>query len=272
MKRVVLYAAAIAIAGFFTYPFWWMLVSSMRTQEAILSAPLRLLPESFDLTAWRSIARLAGIDLWDYVVNSLLLTTAATLLGVAATGFGAYALYRRPGLPGFGLVRHGFLLTIMYPQMLLVIPLYFVTFRMGLLGTYAGLIFALALIPLVFFLFVQFFRTIPRELLEAAQVDGATETQTFLRVVMPVAQPVVTTCVLIAFLLTWKQWFPILVLSAGPETYTLPVALLALNSEYGINVQATMALSTLTTVPVIILFVLTQRKVLDGFLAGAVKG
>ncbi|MFC0406922.1 carbohydrate ABC transporter permease [Roseomonas elaeocarpi] len=272
LAQIGLYALASAVAVFFAYPFWWMFVASFRTQEQILSAPLRLLPERFDLAAWRSIRRLGGEDLSTYAINSFVLTTAATLLGVAVMGIGAYALYRRPSLPGFRPVRYGFMLTIMYPHMLLVIPLYFVTYRLGLLGTWAGLVLVLALVPLVFFLFDQFFRAIPREMLEAAQMDGASEAQTFLRVVLPIARPVVTTSVLIAFLLTWKQWFPILVLSAGPDTYTLPVALLALNSEWGINVQATMALSTLTTLPVIVLFVLTQRKVMSGFLAGATKG
>jgi ABC-type glycerol-3-phosphate transport system permease component len=272
VRRALVYAAALLLALVFLYPFWWMVVSSFRTQSAILSAPLRLLPETLDLAAWRSIARLGGTDLAVYVFNSLAITALSTLLAIATTGFGAYALCRNPRLPLFALVRYGFLLSIMFPYMLLLIPLYFVTYKLGLLGSYAGIVLVLSLVPLVFFLFVQFFRSIPRELLEAARVDGASETQVLLRIVLPLARPVVLTATLIAFLLNWKQWFPVLVLSASPDTYTLPVALLALNSEYGINFQSTMALATLTTLPVVVLFILTQRRVLDGFLAGAVKG
>lgn len=272
VAQIGLYLLMSVIAIAFVYPFYWMLVSAFRTQEAVLSAPLRLLPETFDLSAWRSIGRLGGLDLSGYVVNSLVLTLAATVVGVVATGLGAYALYRNPKLPFFTSIRYGFLLTVMYPHMLLIIPLYFVTYKLGLLGSHIGIILVMSLVPLVFFIFIQFFRSIPQELLEAARMDGATEIQVLLRIVLPIARPIILTAVLIAFLLNWKQWFPVLVLSTRPETYTLPVALLALNGEYGVSFQATMALATLTTVPVVVLFFITQRRVLSGFLSGAVKG
>lgn len=272
LKGILIHLLALVIGLAFLYPFYWMVISAFRSQKAVLSAPLRLLPESLDLSAWRSIAELGGVPLWSYVVNSLTVTLAATALGVLVTGLGAYALYRQPKLPLFGSIRYGFMLTIMYPNMLLVIPLYFVVFELGLLGSYTGIVLSLSLAPLVFFIFVQFFRSIPVELMDAARVDGATELQILLRIVLPIARPVILTAILIAFLLNWKQWFPVLVLSTRPDTYTLPVALLSLNGEYGVSFQATMALATLTTVPVVILFVLTQRRVLGGFMTGAVKG
>jgi ABC-type glycerol-3-phosphate transport system permease component len=270
--RALLLTLASLIAIVFVYPFYWMLVSAFRTQEAILSAPLRLIPESLNFSAFQTIATIGGVPLWRYAVNSITITIAATVVGVCATGLGAYALYRNPRLPLFTCVRYGFLLTIMYPHMLLVIPLYFVSHQLGLLNTYWGVILVMSLVPLVFFIFVQFFRSIPHEMIDAARVDGASEWQILTMVVLPIARPVIMTAVLIAFLLNWKQWFPILVLSSDPATHTLPVALISLNSEYGINFQATMALATLTVIPVVALFLLTQRRVLSGFMAGAVKG
>ncbi|MBV9812055.1 MAG: carbohydrate ABC transporter permease, partial [Acetobacteraceae bacterium] len=270
MKRVRValpYAVAVPIALFFVYPFYWMLVSAFRSQSAILAAPLRLLPETLDVSAFQAIATIGGVPLLGFVVNSVAITLAATVLGVCATGLGAYALYRRPRAWLALGVRYGFLLTIMYPNMMLVIPLYFVVFHLGLLGSYAGIVLALSLVPLVFFVFVQFFRTIPLEIIEAASVDGASEWMVFSRIVVPLALPVILTATLIAFLLNWKQWLPILVLSATSDTYTLPVALVSLNSEYGVNFQATMALATLTVIPVMLLFLATQRRVLDGLVA-----
>jgi len=272
LARILVYTAASTIALVFVYPFYWMCVSAFRTQDAILSTPARLLPESLDLTAFYSIASLGGTPLWIYVLNSVFITIAATVIGVCATGAGAYALYRRPRLPLFATVRYGFLLTIMYPNMMLVIPLYFVVFKLGLLGSYAGIILVMSLVPLVFFIFVQFFGSIPREVLEAASVDGASEWQILWLIIVPIARPVILTASLIAFMLNWKQWFPILVLSTTSDTYTLPVGLIALNTEYGINFQATMALATLTVVPVVSLFLITQRRVMNSFMAGSVKG
>lgn len=272
LPTIALYIAASLAAVVFVYPFLWMIISAFRTQSAILSAPLRLWPEHLDFTAFRSIATIGGDPLWGFVVNSVLITLAATAIGVCATGLGAYALYRRPNLPLFGSIRYGFMLTIMYPNMMLVIPLYFVVYRMGLLGSYAGIILSVSLVPLTFFVFVQFFRTIPHEVIEAASVDGASEWDLLLRIVVPLASPVVATATLVAFLLNWKQWFPVMVLSTTSDSYTLPVALISLNSEYGINFQATMALATLTVLPIVVLFLITQRRVIDGIMAGAVKG
>ncbi|MBS7701122.1 MULTISPECIES: carbohydrate ABC transporter permease [unclassified Chelatococcus] len=269
---IILYCIATVIAAIFIYPFLWMVVSSFRTQEAILSAPMRLLPESFDTAAFRSLATIGGTALSSFAWNSLLITVLATAVGVCVMGLGAYALYRNPRLPLFTSVRYGFLLTIMYPNMLLVIPLYFVSYKLGLLGTTLGIVLVMSLVPLVFFIFVQFFRTIPHEMIEAARIDGASEWQILTLIILPIARPVILTAVLIAFLMNWKQWFPIMVLSTSPDTYTLPVALAALNSEYGVDFQATMALATITVVPVVVLFLVTQRRVMGSFMAGAVKG
>ncbi len=276
MKRFLLklaaYGAASLVSLFFIYPFYWMVISSFRTQEAVLSNPLALWPEEWRLTAYTKILRLGGLPLSSYVMNSLWITLGATVVGVLVMALGAYALYRAPKLPLFPTIQASFFLTIMYPNMLLVIPLYFVMYYLGLLGTYTGIILSIAIIPLVFFIFVQFFRTIPGELINASIVDGASEFQAFRYVIMPIAAPVFMTAGLIAALLNWKQWLQVLIISTGPENYTLPVALLSLNTEYGIDFQATMALATLTCVPIILLFLLTQRRVMSGFLAGAVKG
>jgi ABC-type glycerol-3-phosphate transport system permease component len=267
-----LYAIALAISLFFVYPFYWMAVSSFRTQAENLSAPLRPWPEHASLLAYRALANLGGLPLAHYVVNSVVMTLCAAALAVVATTLGAYALWRKPRLPLFAMLRYGFLLTVMYPAMLLVIPLYVVMYRLGLLGSHAGIVLVLSLLPIAFFMLNEFLKSLPRELVEAAAIDGAGELQILVKVIVPVALPIVATVALIAVLLIWKHWFPVLVISTSPSTYTLPVALLSLNGEYGVNFEATMALATITTLPVAVLFALTQRRVSGGLTAGAVKG
>ena len=270
--QALAYAVASLVSLLFLYPYWWMLVSAFRPTRAIMSDPLRLLPERFDLSIFTEIGRVGGVDLWVYVWNSLLITSLSTLLSVVITSLGAYALVRRPDLPGFRFLRYGFLVTIMYPYMLLVIPVYLVMFKLGLLGSYAGIILFLALGPIQFFLFEQFFRAIPGEVIEAAIIDGANEWQVLFRIVLPMAAPITATVALITFLLNWSQWFPFLVISRSPDTYTLPVALLSMNSELGSNFQGIMALAVLTTLPVAVLFLLAQKRVMEGMASGAVKG
>jgi multiple sugar transport system permease protein len=202
----------------------------------------------------------------------VLITTASTAVGIVVTALGAYALVRRPEFWLFRLLRLGFMLTIMYPYMLLVIPVYIVMYKIGLLGSYAGIVLFLALGPIQFFLFEQFFRAVPKSVIEAAVIDGATEWQILFGVVMPLALPVVATASIITFLLNWAQWLPVLVVSKSPDTYTLPVALMSLNGELGVNFQGIMALAVLTTIPVTLFFLLAQRRVISGMTAGAVKG
>lgn len=269
--RVLAYAIAIAGTVFFLYPYWWMLLGAFRSTEAILTNPLALWPESLDFGAFEEVARIGGQSIWIYALNSVLITGLSTALSVVITALGAYALVRLPHAWPMRLLRSGFLLTIMYPYMLLVIPVYIVMFKIGLLGTMTGIVLFLALGPIQFFLFEQFFRRIPRDIIDAARMDGASEWRVLRYVVLPVSAPVVATVAIITFLLNWSQWFPVLVISRSPKTYTLPVALLNMNGELGVNFQGIMALAALTTIPATIVFLLAHRRVIEGVAEGAVK-
>lgn len=270
--QVLAFAAASAVSLLFLFPYAWMLSSALRSTREILSAPLGLWPANPSVAAFASIAEAGGTTLLRATLNSVGITAASTLLAVCITALGAYALTRRPDAMAFRLLRAGFLLSMMYPYMLLVIPVYLVMFKLGLLGGYTGIVLFLSLGPVQFFLFEQFFRTLPFEVIEAATVDGASETQILFRVVLPMAAPVVATVATITFLLNWAQWFPVLVISATPDTYTLPVALLALNGEMGMNFQGIMAMALITTIPPALVFMLAQRRVMGGLTDGAVKG
>ena len=270
--KALAYGTAALVSLVCLYPYYWMLVSAFRSSQDILSTPLRPWPEQLSLAVLQEIATIGGTPLWRYALNSVLITGASTAVGILVAALGAYALVRRPLFWPFKLLRAGFMVTIMYPYMLLVIPVYIVMYKLGLLGSYAGIILFLALGPIQFFLFEQFFQTIPRSVLEAAVIDGASEAQILFSVVMPLAMPVVATASIITFLLNWAQWLPVLVVSRSPDTYTLPVALMNLNGELGVNFQGIMALSVLTTIPVTIFFLVAQRRVMSGMTAGAVKG
>lgn len=266
------YAMATVVSIVCLYPYWWMLVSAFRSTQAIMTSPLRPWPETLSLDVLAEIASVGGTPLWRYALNSVLITTASTLVGVVVTALGAYAIVRRPDFWLFRMLRFGFMVTIMYPYMLLVMPVYIVMYKIGLLGSYAGIVLFLALGPIQFFLFEQFFRAVPKSVIEAASIDGANEWQILFSVVMPLALPVVVTASIITFLLNWAQWLPVLVVSTSPDTYTLPVALMSLNGELGVNFQGIMALAVLTTIPVTLFFLVAQRRVMSGMTAGAVKG
>ena len=272
IERTILYVVAISISLFFIYPFWWMVMGAMRSTEALMTAPLRLWPEQWSFKVFSDIGSIGGLPLWRYGLNSLFITIASTILAIAVTALGAYAIVRSKGSALFETLRYAFLVSIMYPYMLLVIPVYIVMYQLGLLGSYTGIILFLALGPIQFFLFEQFFRTIPADVIEAAMIDGASEWTILWRIVMPMAAPVVATATVITFLLNWAQWFPVMVISRSPDTFTLLVALLNLNGELGVNVQGIMALAVLTTLPTTLVFLAAQKRVMSGMADGAVKG
>ena len=270
--RIAAYLVAIIVSVAFLYPYAWMTSGAFRSTAEVLSHPLALWPSHPNWAAFRSIADVGGITLLRALANSLAITGASTVLAIGVTAVGAYAITRRPKAWPFRLLRGGFLLTMMYPYMLLVIPVYIVIFKLGLLGSYLGIVLFLALGPVQFFLFEQFFRALPAEVIEAATIDGAGEWAILWHVMLPMARPIVATVAIITFLLNWSQWFPVLIISTTPDTYTLPVALLNVSGELGVNFQGIMALALLTTVPPALLFLVAQRRVMGGMTDGAVKG
>ncbi len=270
--RVLLYIAALTAAAIFIFPFIWMLASSFKTTKEILESPLTLISGNFTVKAYATLARVGGLPLSGYIWNSIGIVGLSTLLTVFVTSLGAYAIWRKPNMPLFGVLEKMFLLSIMYPYILLLMPVYVVMFRIGLLGSRLGIILFLTLGPIQYFLFREFFTKIPTALIESAQIDGAGEIQTFAKIVIPMASPVFFTVFLLTFILNWENWFPVLVISTSMKTYTLPVVLLNFDSQLEVNFPEIMALAAIVSLPVIIIFLFTQRRVIEGFAAGSVKG
>ena len=113
MKQLTLkalaYTVATVVSALFLYPFWWMLISGFRTTKAVMTEPLRLWPETLDWRVFQQIWRVSGVALWQIALNSIAITALSTIIGVVVTALGAYALTRRPNLPGFGWLRRGIL-------------------------------------------------------------------------------------------------------------------------------------------------------------------
>lgn len=272
IQRALAYLLSITISVVFIFPFVWMIASSFKTTREILQYPLRLTAERFTIAAYESLVQIAGNPIGLYLYNSIVIVGLATVLATTVTSLGAYAIWRQPRLPLFGLIEKMFLVSIMYPYILLLMPVYVIMFRIGLLGTRGGIILFLTLGPVQYFLFREFFAKIPKELIESAQIDGAKEIQTFSSIVVPMARPVFLTVLLLSFILNWENWFPVLIISTSMKTYTLPVVLFNFDSQLEVNFPEIMALAAVVSVPIMIVFFLTQRRVMDGFAAGSIKG
>lgn len=278
IPTTIAYAVLIVISLIMTYPFFWMIFSSFKTNTEIIQNPLAILPQEWTVVGYEKIMVMAGNSIWHYMKNSMIISFGITGVVVIATALGGYALYRKKDLPLFGFIEKSFMLSLMYPAVLLLIPLYVMVVDLHLYdtGNFWGIILASSTgawgAALPYFLFKQFFASMPYELIEAAAIDGATDTGIFFRVVLPVMSPVFATSILIAFLTSWGNWLPVLMLSKDMSTYNLPAMLVNLNSELGVDLSQTAALCSIITVPVVIVFLFTQRKVMEGIAAGSVKG
>ena len=214
----------------------------------------------------------SGSWLW----NSIVVSVATTIFGLtvafpAAYGFSRYRFHGRK----IGLFM--FLIVQMFPGALILVPYFIVMKGFGLLNTYIGLVIAYSVtaLPLCVWLMKGFFDTIPRELEEAARVDGCSQIQIFTRIIFPLSLPAVAVTCLFSFLAAWNEYLLALTFLSDTDRYTLPVGLASMvsSAQAGDSYWGDFAAaSILISIPVVLLFIMFQRYLVDGMVAGAVKG
>lgn len=258
--------AVILIVVIFLFPFVWMLLASFKRQVDITAGgnPLNFTPT---LDNYRNVFK--QYSFLGYFINSLWVAVASTglslLLGLPASYAIARYKMRRSGLI--------ILAARVIPGISLLVPWFILFTKVHLVGTYAALILSHMLVglPLIAWVMIGFFEALPRELEEAAQVDGLSQVQIFVRIVMPLARPGILTAAILAIIFSWNNFMFSLVL-ANATTRTLPVAIFNFISYASIDWGGLMAASMLITVPIILIAILVQRHVVSGLTAGATKG
>jgi multiple sugar transport system permease protein len=269
LRSILLNLAVALIALAVMFPLVWMVsVSFMSTGEAAAFPP-PLWPKNWTLEHYRDLFVTQGMG--RYLWNSFALATMATVL---ALGFTVPAGYAFAKLKFRGRERLFQLLVaaLVVPAQIGTLPLFLMLKSMGLVNTWAG-----ALVPWLasifgLFLVRQYALSIPDEMLEAARVDGASESQIFRKVVLPTMQPIVVTLALFVFLGSWNDFLWPLIILTDQSNYTLPVAVAALSREHVQDAEMMMAGAVITVAPVLAIFLALQRYYIRGMLAGSVKG
>jgi ABC-type glycerol-3-phosphate transport system permease component len=252
------------------FPVYWAIIASL-TPEARLFATPSLLPTEAVLDHYYAL--FAERDFWTPLRNSLIVAGATTFFCIAIGTLCAYALARLQ-FRGKALIL-GFILAVtMFPQISLVPPLYLLLRAFRLINTYPGLIFPYVTfaMPLTVWLLVGFFRQFPHEIEEAALVDGASRLRTLWEIILPLAMPGVATSAILTFVYCWNEFLFAFVFTLGPERYTAPVAIALFRGQYQLSWGQVLAAAVVTTVPVTLLILLFQRRIVQGLTAGAVKG
>jgi ABC-type glycerol-3-phosphate transport system permease component len=266
LSRLGLAALLVAVA----FPFYWAIVSSFTPEAALFREP-SLWPRTLVLEHYRAL--FAERDFWTPIRNSLVVAGVTTVICVSLGALAAYALARLP-LRRKGLLL-GFVLAVtMFPQISIVSPLYLVLRALRLIDTYPGLIlpYMTFAMPLTIWLLVGFFRQLPRDLEEAALVDGATRWQAFTKVLLPLAAPGLATTAILTFIYCWNEFLFALSFTLGPERQTVPVAIALFRGQYQVPWGQILAAAVVATAPVAALVLAFQRRIVQGLTAGAVKG
>jgi multiple sugar transport system permease protein len=270
LYQVLRYVLLLAFGLFFVVPLVWMAVTSFKPSAEWLDS--NWIPHAPTLDNFTSIFDDPTLPVRRWFLNSFVIATAFTLLILIIDSMAAYA-YARMDFRGRKLLFGLLLATLVMPQIMFLIPNYITIANLGWLGTYQGVMApGLSGVFGVFFL-RQFFLSLPRELEEAALVDGANPWQTFTRVVLPLSRGALATLGVITFLESWNNFlWPLLVTGGNRDMQTLPVGLATLQGQYTFDYGKLMAGALVLTLPVLVLFVSAQRFIVRSISTTGLKG
>jgi raffinose/stachyose/melibiose transport system permease protein len=266
---------AVPVLGLFwlavtTLPFFFVVMTSLKTQEETFTHSVWALPEQFNLVNYLEV--LQG-GFWIYLRNSLFVVALSILLILTIGAMAAYALARlrfRLNKPLFALIVAGMIV----PIHITLIPIYLMTRNLGLYDTPFALIgpYVATSLPISIFILTEFMRQIPRELEEAAKLDGCGPFAIFWKVFLPLSGPGLSTVAIYNGIALWNEFIFAYVLTSTPAYRTLPLAVWDFQGQYTSNIPAILSVVTLTSLPLIVAYAFGQERIVKGMMAGALKG
>lgn len=268
--RSIVYVLLSVVALIWIYPFIWMITASPKTQDEFFASGLSLIPKSLNFENYVRAWNNANFGV--YFKNSIIVTVSVVVIMLLATSAAGYVMGRY-AFVGKKLIMGIFMASITIPLVFTVIPIYELLKEMGLEQNLLGLILAEAGGGHVIFLmlFSSFYGGIPKELEEAATIDGSGFLKTYSSIMFPLAKPIMATVVIMQFIWTWNSFLlPLIVTLSRPELRTLAVGLYALRGENVVDWTGIAAGACIAVLPIILIFICLQRYFVDG-VAGAVK-
>ncbi len=268
--KIIKYVFILTIVVISIVPIIWVVLSSFKTNIEILNSAFKL-PENFGFHNYVTAFKLSPIA--KFYVNSLIVAVAGTGLNIIAIGMAAYVCARFE-FKAKGLILSIYSISLLIPAAALLFPLYLTISKMGMINMLPGLILVYAGLglPTTLFILRSYFLTIPKELEEAAYLDGAGFIRTFAQIILPMSRPGIGTAAVLQFMLCWNEFQFALVLTTGNSSRTLPLALVYFTSLFSSDLGALFAATTVIIMPSILFYILLQKQMVSGLTAGAVKG
>jgi len=271
-RRIAYSVFAWAVVLAVAFPLFWMVSTALKPQSELFAIPPTLLPERPTLEHFAQLLFRSPFP--TYFANSAIVATATTLVVIAIGTLGAHSLvrFRYPGREALARIV---LFTYLLPPVVLVIPLYLLMAKLGLVNSLASLVITYTsfALPFALWLLRSFMAAIPADLEAAAQMDGASRMQAFVDIILPQALPGIISTALFTFILAWNEYLFALVLISKDTSKPLPTGVITmLTSAFTVEWSLLMAASVLMSVPLVICFAFLQKHLTAGFGAGGVKG
>ena len=272
LSNILWYVILIPLTLVFVAPLLWMLSTSFKTRPGATQFPLTWIPREFSTYGYDTIFNTTTqTPVLRWFVNSMIAASGHTLLVLVTASMAGYALARMR-FPGRNLAFGVIIATLFIPQFVFLMPNYLIVDYFGWLDTLLAVAVPGAAGAFGVFFLRQFFLSLPKELEEAALIDGANRFQIFLRIILPLSKPPLATLAVLSFLVNWNDFlWPVYVL-ISPETQTLPPGLSTLQGAYPTDYPVIMAGGVLASIPVLIVFFIAQKYIIEGVSRSGLKG
>lgn len=275
IRRVPFYVLIAIIFVYAVFPFYWAIRSAFTPDADLFRTPVQYIPLNPTLDNFREV--LGSGEFQRALLNSTIVAGSVTLIALAVGSLAGYALGRFR-FRGRSATLYVMLSMTIFPQIAILGALYTMINRFGLYNSLGALVlsYMVLVLPFTVWVLTSFMRALPRDLEEAAYVDGASPLQTFYRVMLPLVAPGLVTAGLLAFIAAWNEFLFALSFTQTPDKYTVPVAIVSFTGESGSAFDRPwgqiMAATVIVTIPLIVITLILQRRILAGLTAGAVKG
>ncbi|AET59215.1 binding-protein-dependent transport systems inner membrane component [Paenibacillus terrae HPL-003] len=260
--KIILYLILIGYAAVTLVPFFWALSSSFKPLEEIVSGKISFIPKVFTLDNYKMIFIQQPL-FGRWLLNSLLIGVAITVLNLLFNSMAGYALARL-NFPGKNLLFIIILGVLMIPAQVTMIPNFLILKGFGWLDTYQGMIIPSMISATYIFMMRQFFVSFPKELEEAAEIDGLGRFGAFFRIVLPLARPALAAQIIFVFMGSWNDFMKPLIVMSSPEMFTLPLGLNTFKGQYISYWNYIMAASMISTLPILVIYAFFNRYFIKG--------
>lgn len=269
MAKIMIYGILIVAAVLWLLPVLWVVISALKTNSDLYSFPPKLWPDPVTFEHFTAAFKKGDFGL--YFMNSTIVTISSTLLLLLINSMAGFALakYR---FRGSSIILIAFISTLMIPIEVIMIPIFKVLSALGLYNTLLAIIIPPAATPTGVFLMRQYLLTVPDELLEAARMDGAGEWKIYWSIILPIAKPILAVLAIFSFMWRWDDFVWPLIAISDPSKYTIQLALSNFIGEYNVDWGSLLAMSVITMLPVLIVFMVFQRYFVSGMITSGMKG